>query len=49
MQTTDVLIAGGGVIGSAIAYFLAANPGFSGDVTVIEPDPTYETASTVIL
>jgi sarcosine oxidase len=46
MQTTDVLIAGGGVIGSAIAYFLAANPGFSGDVTVIEPDPTYETAST---
>ena len=46
MKHTDVLIAGGGVIGSAIAYFLAAAPGFGGKVTVIEPDPTYQTAST---
>ena len=42
----DVLIAGGGVIGSAIAYFLAADPSFTGRVVVIEPDPTYERAST---
>lgn len=42
----DVVIAGGGVIGSACAYFLAAEPGFDGTIAVIEPDPTYSTAST---
>jgi len=42
----DVVIAGGGVIGSACAYFLAAEPAFGGSVAVIEPDPTYATAST---
>lgn len=42
----DVVIAGGGVIGSACAYFLAAEPTFDGTIAVIEPDPTYSTAST---
>jgi FAD-dependent oxidoreductase domain-containing protein 1 len=35
-----VVIAGGGAIGSACAYFLASCPDFSGDIWVVEPDPT---------
>ena len=42
----DVVIVGGGVIGSAIAYFLAAEPGFTGRVLVVERDPTYARAAT---
>jgi FAD-dependent oxidoreductase domain-containing protein 1 len=42
----DVVIIGGGVIGSAVAYFLAGPTGFKGSVAVIEKDPTYETAAT---
>ncbi|MED5517578.1 MAG: FAD-dependent oxidoreductase, partial [Pseudomonadota bacterium] len=45
MATVDVLIAGGGVMGSAIAYFLAADPDFTGHVQVVEPDPSYQFAS----
>jgi len=45
--TGKVVIAGGGAIGSACAYFLTSCPDFSGEVLVIEPDPTYrEAAST---
>ena len=41
----DVAVIGGGVVGSSVAYFLAlASPGLR--VLVIEPDPTYEFAST---
>jgi len=42
----DVVIVGGAVIGSAVAYFLTANPDFSGSVLVVERDPTYRFAST---
>lgn len=42
----DVVIVGGAVIGSAIAYFLVANPDFDGKVLVIERDPTYLKAAT---
>lgn len=42
----DVVIVGGAVIGSAVAYFLAANPDFDGSVLVIERDPTYARAAT---
>jgi FAD-dependent oxidoreductase domain-containing protein 1 len=42
----DVVIVGGGVIGSAIAYFLAAEHGVR--VTVIERDPTYAKASSAL-
>lgn len=42
----DVIIVGGGVIGSAVACFLSADPGFSGTVLVVERDPTYEFCST---
>jgi len=48
MQQTDVAIVGGGVIGSAVAYFLAADPGFGGSIAVIERDPTYAAASTAL-
>ena len=43
-----VVIAGGGVIGSAIAYFLASHPRFAGEVTVLERDPTYAQASSAL-
>jgi FAD-dependent oxidoreductase domain-containing protein 1 len=42
----DVLIAGGGIVGSAIAYFLAANADFTGRLAVIERDPSYARAAT---
>ncbi len=42
---TDIAIIGGGIVGSAIAYFLARTER-SGSITVIEPDPTYERAAT---
>lgn len=42
----DVVIVGGAVIGSAVAYFLAANPDFAGSILVVERDPTYRFAST---
>tara|TARA_E500000305_G_scaffold109684_1_gene115370 strand:+ start:1696 stop:2925 length:1230 start_codon:yes stop_codon:yes gene_type:complete len=45
-KNSDVVIIGGGVIGSAIAYFLAANPAGPGAITVIERDSSYEKAST---
>ncbi len=42
----DVVIVGGAVIGSAVAYFLAVNPDFDGSILVVERDPSYRTAST---
>ncbi len=47
-ETVDVVIAGGGVMGSAAAYFLTADPAFDGSVVVVERDPTYETAATTL-
>ena len=42
----DVAIVGGGVMGSAIAYFLTADPAFDGRVLVIERDPGYADCAT---
>ena len=42
----DVVIVGGAMIGSACAWFLAADPDFSGRVLVVERDASYEFAST---
>ncbi|MXN17871.1 FAD-dependent oxidoreductase [Pseudooceanicola sp. GBMRC 2024] len=44
----DVVIVGGAVIGSAVAYYLTANPDFTGSVLVVERDPTYARASTAL-
>ncbi len=42
----DVVIVGGAVIGSAVAYFLTANPDFKGSVLVVERDPSYVKSAT---
>jgi FAD-dependent oxidoreductase domain-containing protein 1 len=43
----DVAIVGGGIAGSATAYFLAAEPAFTGSVLVVEKDSTYEYCAAV--
>ncbi len=43
----DLLIIGGGVMGSSLAYHLAQD-GFQGSIAVFEKDPSYEKASTVL-
>lgn len=48
MDNRHVVIIGGGVIGSAVAYFLAAHPRFQGRVTVLERDPSYTHASSAL-
>ena len=40
----DIIIIGGSIMGSSIAYHLAMT-GRAGDVCVIEPDPSYEWAA----
>jgi glycine/D-amino acid oxidase-like deaminating enzyme len=45
VNAVDVVIAGGAAVGSAAAYFLTEQPGFTGSVVVIEPDPSYEYAA----
>ncbi len=42
----DVVIVGGGAIGSSIAYFLAEEVAFRGRVAVVEKDPGYAGGST---
>lgn len=42
-----VVIVGGAIVGSSIAYFLR-ELGFSGRITVIERDPTYQYSSTAL-
>ena len=43
----SVVIVGGAIVGSAIAFFLR-ELGFSGPVTVVERDPTYRRSSTAL-
>ncbi len=42
----DVVIVGGAMYGSAVAWFLTDTPGFDGRILVVERDPTYEWTST---
>ncbi|MEE8248214.1 MAG: FAD-dependent oxidoreductase, partial [Alphaproteobacteria bacterium] len=45
-DTYDVVIVGGGAMGSATAFFLATSDAFDGKVLVVERDSTYDTAAT---
>lgn len=45
-RSFDVVIIGGGVIGSAVACFLAAEDAFDGTIAVVEKDPSYRRCST---
>ncbi|ASJ70549.1 NAD(P)/FAD-dependent oxidoreductase [Granulosicoccus antarcticus] len=42
----DVVIVGGAMYGSSVAWFLTDNPDFDGSILVVERDPSYEFAST---
>ncbi|TMM55281.1 NAD(P)/FAD-dependent oxidoreductase [Sulfitobacter sabulilitoris] len=42
----DVVIVGGAIYGSSVAWWLTRMPGFQGRVLVVERDPSYEFAST---
>jgi glycine/D-amino acid oxidase-like deaminating enzyme len=44
----DVVIIGGAMMGSAVAWFLNDNPEFDGSVLVVERDPTLEFSSTAM-
>ena len=45
ISTVKTLVIGGGAIGSSVAYHLKSDPNFSGEVVVVERDPTYAQAS----
>ena len=45
VRTADIVIIGGAVVGSAIAYFLKRD-GFTGRVVVVEKDPSYQWCAT---
>ena len=47
-QTYDVVIVGGAIYGSAVAWFLTDSPDFDGTILVVEMDPTYQFASTTL-
>lgn len=44
----DVVIVGGAVIGSSVAFWLTQNPEFDGTVLVVERDQSYEFSSTAL-
>lgn len=47
MDSADVVIVGGGIVGSAVAYFLSAEAAFAGRrIVIVERDPSYAEAST---
>lgn len=47
MDAADVVIVGGGIVGSAAAYFLSVHPALRGRrVVLVERDPAYAQAST---
>ena len=45
-STYDVVIVGGAMLGSSVAWFLSDNDDFDGRILVVERDPTYEFTST---
>jgi len=47
LQNGSVVIIGGAIVGSSIAYFLRQT-GYAGSITVVERDPTYQRSSTAL-
>jgi glycine/D-amino acid oxidase-like deaminating enzyme len=47
-ESFDVVIAGGAVMGSSVAYHLLADPAFRGRVLVVEKDPTYQRSASAL-
>lgn len=45
-KSYDVVIVGGAMLGSSVAWWLASNQDFNGSILVVERDPTYEFTST---
>ncbi|XP_044750384.1 FAD-dependent oxidoreductase domain-containing protein 1 isoform X2 [Coccinella septempunctata] len=46
---TDILVIGGGIMGTSVAYWLREKSGVRGvNVTVVEKDPTFSKSSTVL-
>src|SRR3954467_6755932 len=43
-----IVIVGGGAVGSAVAYWLTADPALDREVVVVERDPTYRQASSAL-
>lgn len=48
MSSPDVIIVGGAVHGASAAYHLAAHPGFSGRILLIEKDPSFALAASAL-
>jgi FAD-dependent oxidoreductase domain-containing protein 1 len=46
METAEVVIVGGGIVGSAAAYFLSTDATFQGRIVIVERDPSFAEAST---
>ena len=44
----DVVIVGGAMLGSSLAWFLSDNPDFDGTALVVERDPSYEFSATAL-
>ena len=47
-EAADVVVIGGAVMGSAVAWALSANPDFQGRILVLEKDRTYERAASAL-
>jgi len=46
VDKADVVIVGGGIVGSATAYYLSSDGAFTGRIVLVERDPGYAQAST---
>ena len=47
-EAVDIVIVGGGAIGSAVATFLLEDPDFEGSVAIVERDPAFRRASSAL-
>lgn len=48
MAAFDVVVVGGAVTGSSVAFHLAADPAFAGRVLVLEQDPSYQRCASAL-